>query len=43
MAKTFEISVARVCLTKHRVATLLKKEVRRLEKAAEQALRKPAE
>jgi Tfp pilus assembly protein PilX len=34
------VSLARVYLTKHRVAALLKKEVRRLEKAAEQALRK---
>ncbi len=40
VAKTFGISVARVYLTKHRVSAMLKKEVRRLEKAAEQALRK---
>ena len=41
VAKTLGISIARVYLTKHRVAALLKKEVRRLEKATEQALRKP--
>ena len=41
VAKMLGVSVARVYLTKHRVAALLKKEVRRLEKAAEQALRKP--
>ena len=39
VAKTLGISIARVYLTKHRVAGLVKKEVRRLEKAAEQALR----
>ena len=39
VAKTLGISVARVYLTKHRVAALLKKEVQRLEKAAEKALR----
>lgn len=38
VAKMLGISVARVYLTKHRVAVLLKKEVRRLEKAAEHAL-----
>ena len=41
VAKTLGISIARVYLTKHRVAALVKKEVRRLEKAAEQALRGP--
>ena len=40
VAKMLGVSVARVYLTKHRVAALLKKEVRRLEKAAEQALRR---
>ena len=40
VAKTLHISIARVYLTKHRVAALLKLEVRRLEKAAEQGLRK---
>jgi len=35
------VSVSRVYLTKHRVAVLLKNEVRRLEKAAEESLRKP--
>ena len=40
VAETLGISVARVYLTKHRVAAMLKKEVRRLEKAAEQGLRK---
>lgn len=40
VARAFSISVARVYLTKHRVAMLLKQEMRRLEKAAEQALRK---
>ena len=40
VARTFGISVARVYLTKHRVSAMLKKEVRRLEKDAEQALRK---
>ena len=35
VAKTLGISIARVYLTKHRVAALLKKEVQRLEKAAE--------
>jgi len=40
VAKTLGISVARVYLTKHRVAAMLKQEVRRLEKAAEQSLRK---
>ena len=40
VAKMLGVSVARVYLTKHRVAALLKKEVRRLEKMAEQALRK---
>src|SRR4029077_20138282 len=40
VAKMLGVSVARVYLTKHRVAALLKKEVRRLEKAAEQALQK---
>jgi RNA polymerase sigma factor (sigma-70 family) len=38
VAKTLGISTARVYLTKHRVAALLKKEVCRLEKAAEHAL-----
>lgn len=42
VAKTLGISLARVYLTKHRVAALLKLEVRRMEKAAEQALRKPS-
>ena len=41
VAKTLGIFIARVYLTKHRVAGMLKQEVRRLEKAAEQALRKP--
>ena len=41
VAKTLGISVARVYLTKHRVAAMLKQEVRRLEQAAEQALRRP--
>jgi len=40
VARTFGISVARVYLTKHRVAALLKQELKRLEKLAEQALRK---
>jgi RNA polymerase sigma-70 factor (ECF subfamily) len=40
VAKTLGISIARVYLTKHRVAALVRKEVRRLEKAAEQALRR---
>jgi len=40
VAKMLGVSVARVYLTKHRVAALLKKEVRRLEKMAEQALKK---
>jgi RNA polymerase sigma factor (sigma-70 family) len=39
VAKTLGISIARVYLTKHRVAALVKKEVRRLEKTAERALR----
>ena len=39
VAKTLGISIARVYLTKHRVSALVKKEVRRLEKEAEQALR----
>jgi|SRR5882672_2500045 len=39
VAKTLGISTARVYLTKHRVAGLVKKEVRRLEKAAELELR----
>jgi RNA polymerase sigma factor (sigma-70 family) len=39
VAKTLGISIARVYLTKHRVAAMLKKEVQRLEKAAEQMLR----
>jgi RNA polymerase sigma-70 factor (ECF subfamily) len=39
VAETLGISVARVYLIKHRVAALLKKEVQRLEKAAEQLLR----
>jgi RNA polymerase sigma-70 factor (ECF subfamily) len=38
VAKTLGISTARVYLTKHRVAALVKKEVRQLEKAAEKAL-----
>ena len=38
VAKTLGISIGRVYLTKHRVAGLVKKEVRRLEKAAEKAL-----
>ena len=41
VAKTLGVSIARVYLTKHRVAMVLKKEVQRLEKAAELALRKP--
>lgn len=41
VARTFGISVARVYLTKYRVAALLKKELKRLAKMAEQALRKP--
>src|SRR6185436_17598580 len=41
VAKTLGISIARVYLTKHRVAALLKKEVQRLDKAAEQVLLKP--
>jgi RNA polymerase sigma-70 factor (ECF subfamily) len=40
VAKTLGISIARVYLTKHRVAAMLKRAVRQLEKAAEQALRK---
>ncbi len=40
VAKMLGVSIARVYLTKHRVSAMLKKEVRRLEKAAEQALRK---
>jgi RNA polymerase sigma-70 factor (ECF subfamily) len=40
VAKMLSVSVARVYLTKHRVGALLKNEVRRLERAAEQALRK---
>jgi RNA polymerase sigma-70 factor (ECF subfamily) len=40
LAKMLGVSVARVYLTKHRVAALVKKEVRRLEKMAEQALKK---
>ena len=39
VAQTLGISIARVYLTKHRVGALLKKEVRRLERAAEQVLR----
>ncbi|HAB19974.1 MAG TPA: hypothetical protein PLX89_24250, partial [Verrucomicrobiota bacterium] len=39
VARTLRISLARVYLTKHRVAAQLKNEVRRLERAAEQALR----
>ena len=35
VARTFGISIARVYLTKHRVAVMLKKEVKRLEKAME--------
>lgn len=42
VAKTLGISIARVYLTKHRVAGMLKRGVKRLEKAAEQALRGPA-
>jgi RNA polymerase sigma-70 factor (ECF subfamily) len=38
VARTFGISVARVYLTKHRVGAMLRKEVRRLEKNAEQGL-----
>ncbi len=41
VAKMLGVSVARVYLTKHRVVALLRKEFRRLEKAAEMALRKP--
>ena len=39
VARTLGISVARVYLTKHRVSLLLKKEVQRLERAAEGLLR----
>jgi len=39
VAKTLGISIARVYLAKHRVAGMLKKEVRCLEKATERALR----
>ena len=39
VARTLGISLARVYLTKHRVAALLKQEVRRLEQVAEQSLR----
>ena len=39
VAQTLGISVARVYLTKHRVSALVKKEVRRLEKVAQQSLR----
>jgi len=42
VAKTLGISTARVYLTKHRVAGLVKKVARRLEKAAEQTLKGPA-
>jgi RNA polymerase sigma factor (sigma-70 family) len=38
VARTLAISVARVYLTKHRVSMLLKREVKRLEKAVEQSL-----
>jgi len=40
VAKTLGISIARVYLTKHRVAGLVKKVARRLEKAAENVLRR---
>lgn len=40
VAETLGISVARVYVTKHRVTAMLKREVRRLEREAEQALRK---
>jgi hypothetical protein len=40
VARTFGISVARVYLTKHRVAALLKQEVKRLEREAEKGLRR---
>ena len=39
VARTLGISVARVYLNKHRISALLKKEVRRLERAAEGLLR----
>ena len=42
VAKTLGISSARVYLTRHRVTALLKKEVKRLERTAEQALRSQA-
>ena len=37
VAQTLGISVARVYLTKHRVSAVLKKEVQRLERNAEQS------
>ena len=42
VAKRLGVSVARVYLSKHRVGALVRKEVRRLEKASEEALQKPA-
>lgn len=42
VAKMLGVSVARVYMSKHRVGALVRKEVRRLEKASEEALRKPA-
>ena len=42
VAKMLGVSVARVYLSKHRVGALVRKEVRRLEKASEEALQKPA-
>jgi RNA polymerase sigma-70 factor (ECF subfamily) len=42
VAQTLGITVARVYLTKHRVAALVKKEVQRLERSAERSLRAPA-
>ena len=42
VAKTLGISNARVYLTRHRVTAMLKKEVKRLERTAEQALRSQA-
>ena len=42
VAKAMKVSIALVYVTRFRVTALLKQEVRRLEKAAEQALRGPA-
>lgn len=41
VGKTLGVSLARVYMTKHRVAATLKKEYRQLEKASEKALRRP--